>query len=93
VIVLAHGGARTVALGALDASRVALIPPDRPATVARHVGEAMTRFCRDSGTDAGPNLDPGRSLTLLEAVCREALAGPSVSTSPPRRPEISSQAR
>jgi glycosyltransferase involved in cell wall biosynthesis len=93
VIVLAHGGARTVALGALDPSRVALISPDRPATVARHVGDAMARFCRDSGTDAGPNLDPGRSLTLLEAVCREALGGPSVSTSPRHRPAISSQAR
>lgn len=74
VIVLAHGGARTVAADALDQSRVALIAPDRPAVVARQVGEAMTRFCRLSCADARPNLDPDRSLALLEAVCRKALA-------------------
>jgi glycosyltransferase involved in cell wall biosynthesis len=77
VIVLAHGGARNLALDALDARRVALIAPDRPAVVARHVGEAMGRFCATPCLDAAPNLDPERSRALLEAVCRAALAGSS----------------
>ena len=77
VIVLSHGGARTIALGAIDPARVALVTPDRMETVARHLGEAMTRFSRPPWVHAGPNLDPGRSLSLLETVCLQALAEPS----------------
>jgi glycosyltransferase involved in cell wall biosynthesis len=75
VIVLAHGGPRTIAAGALDPSRVALIPADRPAAVARQIGEAMARFCGAAGVDVGPNLDPDRSRGILQAACREALEG------------------
>jgi glycosyltransferase involved in cell wall biosynthesis len=73
-IVLAHGGARTVALDAVDARRVALVPPGSADEVARGIGEAMTRFCADRVSATGPNLDRGRTLSRLEAACRLALA-------------------
>lgn len=74
VIVLAHGGAGTVASDALDVSRVALIPPSSAEQVARGIGEAMLRFCNTPPADNGPNLDPTYYRQALEAACRRALA-------------------
>jgi glycosyltransferase involved in cell wall biosynthesis len=85
VIVLSHGGARTIALGAIDPARVALVTPDRTETVARQLGEAMTRFSRRPWIDAGPNLDPAHSLSLLEAVCLQALQAPGSSAGASKR--------
>jgi len=75
VVVLSHGGARTVAASALDPSRVALIAPGPVAEVARRLGEAMTRFCDAASADHRPNLDPSRSHACLHAAVQEALAG------------------
>ena len=44
VIVLANGGARTIAALGTDAARVVLIEPTGPDDTARRLGEAMTRF-------------------------------------------------
>jgi len=74
VIVLSHGGARTVASGALDPSRVALIPPSSTEEVARAMGEAMRRFCHTPPTGTGPNLDQRYYRQALEAACRRAVA-------------------
>jgi glycosyltransferase involved in cell wall biosynthesis len=74
VVVLAHGGARTIAAGALDPSRVALIAPGPLPSVARHIGEAMTRFCERDSSETRPNLDVARSLQSLHAAVGEALA-------------------
>jgi glycosyltransferase involved in cell wall biosynthesis len=93
VIVLSHGGARTIALGALDPARVALVAPDRPAVVARQVGEAMTRFCREPWSDAGPNLDVDRSVRLLESLCRRALQSARLPASSQPRTESLSAGR
>lgn len=86
VIVLAHGGALTVAAGAVDPSRVALIEPGRPVDVARGIGEAMTRFCEESSPTCGPNLDPDRNVATLVAACREALAVNGTTPSPRQAP-------
>jgi glycosyltransferase involved in cell wall biosynthesis len=74
VIVLAHGGARTIASDALDVSRVALIPASSTEEVARAIGEAMLRFCDSPPADNSPNLDPTYYRQALEAACRRALA-------------------
>jgi glycosyltransferase involved in cell wall biosynthesis len=74
VIVLAHGGARTIAAQALDASRVALIAPASARLVARHIGEAMGRMCEYSTQQTSPNIDGGASLRLLYGAVEEALA-------------------
>jgi glycosyltransferase involved in cell wall biosynthesis len=74
VIVLAHGGARTIAAQALDPSRVALIAPASARLVARHIGEAMGRMCEYSTQQTGPNIDGGGSLRLLYGAVEEALA-------------------
>jgi glycosyltransferase involved in cell wall biosynthesis len=74
VVVLAHGGAGTIAAGALDPSRVALIAPGPLPGVARHIGEAMTRFCDSDSSETRPNLDVAGSLQCLHAAVGEALA-------------------
>jgi glycosyltransferase involved in cell wall biosynthesis len=54
VVVLAHGGARTVAESTVDRSRVVLVPPGDVAATARGIGEALSYFsqhppaCRQS---------------------------------------------
>jgi glycosyltransferase involved in cell wall biosynthesis len=75
VVVLSHGGARTLAASAMDPSRVALIAPGPVEGVARGLGEAMTRFCDAASADHRPNLDPSRSHACLHAAVQEALAG------------------
>jgi hypothetical protein len=75
VIVLAHGGAKTLATAALDPARVALISPAAPAATARDIGAAMTRFCDNLHADLAPNLDAERSLRHLHAAVADALDG------------------
>jgi glycosyltransferase involved in cell wall biosynthesis len=69
VIVLAHGGPRTIAASTIDPSRVALVDPADPTTTARRFGEAMTHFCREVATGSGPMLDVrGAKRQLRRAV-------------------------
>lgn len=68
VIVLAHGGARTVAAESCDSSRVVLIEPSDSATTARDLGDAMTRFSsRQSSDRTEATLDVGRAMSTLRA--------------------------
>lgn len=74
VIVLAHGGARTIAASGLDPSRVALVQPTGIAATARRIGEAMTRFSRCPSPAAAPMLDRREALRVLREAFDEAFA-------------------
>jgi glycosyltransferase involved in cell wall biosynthesis len=73
VIVLANGGARTIAEAATDASRVALIQPDTVEATARRIGEAMTRFSAAPSAKNGPILDQGKARRELGDAIGRAL--------------------
>ena len=74
VVVLATGGARTVALSATDPGRVALVYPSEAASTARRMAEAMTAFVR-APMSGGPLLDHGRAVEALRRAFDEALVG------------------
>jgi glycosyltransferase involved in cell wall biosynthesis len=73
VVVLAHGGAKTLAAAALDPNRVAMISPSLPAVTAREIGAAMTRFCDALHTELAPNLDARRCVRDLHRAVDDAL--------------------
>jgi glycosyltransferase involved in cell wall biosynthesis len=75
VIVLAHGGAATVAAAATDPERVALIPPAGIEETARRIGDAMARFTRRRPTPTPPLLDRAHWEAQLREAFEEALAG------------------
>jgi glycosyltransferase involved in cell wall biosynthesis len=75
VIVLAHGGARTLAEASLDPDRVALIPPGDRRVTARAIGSAMTRFCDALHAETTPLLDAAQHVRQLHAAVAEALRG------------------
>lgn len=74
VIVLAHGGARTIAASGCDASRVSLIAPADVPTTGRRLGEAMSRFSQETPARHDPMLAGAEALRKLRAavagVCR-----------------------
>jgi glycosyltransferase involved in cell wall biosynthesis len=77
VIVLANGGARTIARAATDATRVVLLEPKSAKAVSRQLGEAMTCFSK-APPEGGPLLDThGARRAFLQVVC----SGLGVSTS------------
>jgi glycosyltransferase involved in cell wall biosynthesis len=65
VVVLANGGARTIALTATDPSRVALIEPADAATTVARLARAMADFTERPSTVSGPTLDVGRARAAL----------------------------
>jgi glycosyltransferase involved in cell wall biosynthesis len=75
VIVLAHGGAGTIARSASDPSRVALVVPSDPVSTARSIGDAMTRLCEDRPVRTGPTLDVAEARRTLRGVVEEACRG------------------
>jgi hypothetical protein len=75
VIVLAHGGAQTVAAAATDPERVALIPPGSVDATARRIGEAMGRFQNARWASNGPLLDHDHWGQQLRSAFEEAMAG------------------
>jgi glycosyltransferase involved in cell wall biosynthesis len=75
VIVLAHGGARTIAERAVDAGRVALIEPTGLSAAAQEMARAMTRFVDHPPGGSGPLLDQEAARRELEAAFRSALEG------------------
>jgi hypothetical protein len=77
VIVLANGGALTVAGSTTDPGRVALVPPGTITATAARIGEAMTRFVRHPVTATGPMLDQTASINVLKQLLAQQL---------PRRP-------
>ena len=57
VIVLAHGGARTIAESTTDASRVALVEPGPIDATAKALGREITRFCDQPSSATSPTID------------------------------------
>ncbi len=79
VIVLAHGGAQTVAAAATDPERAALIQPGNIEVTARRIGEAMGRFMHAGWTPGDPLLDRAHWESQLQLAFQEALtsSGPN----------------
>jgi glycosyltransferase involved in cell wall biosynthesis len=75
VIVLAHGGARTIAATSCDRSRVVMIAPADAETTARRIGAAMSQFRRQVPARTDPTLDVASARnTLREALERVCLS-------------------
>jgi glycosyltransferase involved in cell wall biosynthesis len=81
IVVLANGGAHTLAAAATDPSRVALIMPGAMDDTARRIGEAMTMFSANPSTRTDSMLDQGRARQILQAAFAEALAKTAASHS------------
>ena len=74
IVVLAHGGARTIAESSTDPQRMALIEPADVASTARRFGEAMTRFTRAPPSRREPMLERAAASAVC-ATCSGTLAG------------------
>lgn len=57
MIVLANGGARTLASSATCPKRVVLIQPSTVKETAKRFAAAMNEFCKKPSTSSGPTLD------------------------------------
>ncbi|MEE9184172.1 MAG: glycosyltransferase, partial [Acidimicrobiia bacterium] len=75
VIVLANGGAKTIAEAGIDQSRVSLVPPGSRQSIAAGLGEAMTRFHASPIADNSPNLDTEAAHETLHHAFEVALNG------------------
>ena len=75
VIVLANGGAKTIAEAGIDQSRVNLVPTGSRQSIAAGLGEAMTRFHASSIADNTPNLDTEAAHETLHRAFEVALNG------------------
>jgi glycosyltransferase involved in cell wall biosynthesis len=73
VVVLSHGGARTIAANATDPRRVAMVQPGSVRTTARALGEAMVRLARLTEGSTGPLLDQSRPRQLLRTAFGQAI--------------------
>ena len=73
-IVLANGGARTVAASTIDPTRVVIVEPSTVKDTAKRLAEVMSRFCRDPSTAEGPMLDQQEARRTLQKIFDEALA-------------------
>jgi glycosyltransferase involved in cell wall biosynthesis len=76
VIVLANGGARTVAASATDPSRVRLVQPGGCRGTAESIAAAMTECSRQPSMAEGPTLDQARSRQLFRKSFEQALWTP-----------------
>jgi glycosyltransferase involved in cell wall biosynthesis len=68
VIVLANGGAKTVASSHIDPDRVALVEPTNIKLTSQLIGAAMTRFSENPRPRHDPNLDQEAAHQLLKSV-------------------------
>jgi glycosyltransferase involved in cell wall biosynthesis len=84
VVVLANGGAHTVAAASTDPARVALIVPGAINETARRIGEAMTAFSANPSARTDSMLDQGRARQILQAAFAEALGKMPASSTPHR---------
>ena len=73
VIVLAHGGARTIAGTATDPDRVALVEPGPFEETAESLGREITRFCDHLSSDTSPTIDRGAYVRELHRAFDVAL--------------------
>jgi len=70
-VVLAHGGARTIAESATDSNRVRLVPVTRLDALAADLGTAMKELAT-VGRATGPLLDQDRFISALEQAAESA---------------------
>lgn len=87
VIVLANGGAATIARAATDPARVALIEPADVDTTARRIGAAMARFSRQPQNSTEPLLDRAAAVRQLREAFDEALASAGPAPTPVAAPD------
>ena len=73
VIVLANGGARTIAALGTDPDRARLIQPATAEETVHRVAEAMTDFSRNPPASTGPTLDQKAARKAFEEIFRNAL--------------------
>jgi glycosyltransferase involved in cell wall biosynthesis len=73
VVVLAHGGARTVAQAATDPRRVALVEPGALDRVCSDIADAMTRFVRHPPAPSGSILSGEAATAALQEALTTAL--------------------
>jgi glycosyltransferase involved in cell wall biosynthesis len=73
VIVLAHGGARTVAASSTDPKRVMLIQPGSVKQTTQRIAAAMTHFSRNPVSSTGPTIDQGLAHSFLRDRFEEAM--------------------
>lgn len=73
VIVLANGGARTVANSHIDSERVVLVEPAKIKLTAQLFGEAMTRFSEKPTLRHDPNLDQETARRQLKSVFQSVI--------------------
>lgn len=77
VIVLANGGARTIAETTTDPKRVMLIQPGSVSETAQRIGMAMTHFSRNLTSSTGPTIDQSFAQSFLEDRLEAALSSQS----------------
>lgn len=73
VVVLGHGGARTVAEAATDPGRVRIVWPGRPAATARQIGRAIDGLVNDPPAGLGPTYDQDSHRRGFQALVVYAL--------------------
>jgi glycosyltransferase involved in cell wall biosynthesis len=87
VIVLAHGGARTIAETGTDPHRIALVPPGRFIRTSRRIAREIDRLCASPSTAVGPTIDQAAYHRQLRAAFDLALGvigtGPDEGASQP----------
>lgn len=81
VIVLANGGARTIAACATDPGRAILVQPGGAEETARRMAEAMMRSSKTPRQARGPLLDQEAALDRLGQAIERALESAAVPTS------------
>lgn len=74
VVVLAHGGARTIAAAAVDPSRVALVSPGSVDETARRIAAGIARFTAAPPAASTPNLDQAAARRALHEAVHAAIA-------------------
>jgi glycosyltransferase involved in cell wall biosynthesis len=74
VIVLGHGGARTIAASCVDPGRIAVIEPSTVDATATAFAAAMTRFSRHASGARGPTLNQADARAELKKAFVEAMS-------------------
>ena len=77
VVVLAHGGAATIAACTTDPDRVVLVRPTDSTSTAMRIGRAMSHFCDSLSDRQDSMLDTAAATRTLKTAVEEACDGAS----------------